>query len=419
MLERTHARIARRIAQELNLSKEHGDLLESGSVRPDSYIAFPHHEGKDILIYADILDARALLLNNDDEAFVKLGEALHFIADKWTLKPRIDIKHLQYESDIESKDIQDNNQFIKEIQQSIIPSKSKEYYESLSYVTSGLISKNPYPEKKKFMLLFATAFGQKLIDDQRGFLEKYCSDYTNELLSDLEENFNDNKNFDISKFIPFELISQIAWIKRENTVAENYSTPAIDLNVSFRLCLAVCYFVLSKDDAFEIPKKSGMDWNKLSVNWSWDLERIITKAHLKKTERVEEISTEEFEPAKNNTIQVIPRLGYSKDKIANGVFDPNDCQPHPQLWTLTIVLSLLGVSLFLINVVVLRLYGMFWSFSSAAYVILMLGFFGYFLFAVLLNRLLEKKGYAVFYRSMLLNLTAVVLFILGIVFYPF
>lgn len=58
MLERTHAKIAREIAKHFNLNKEESDLLESGCVRPDSFVAFPHHKEKDDLILADLIDAR-------------------------------------------------------------------------------------------------------------------------------------------------------------------------------------------------------------------------------------------------------------------------------------------------------------------------------------------------------------------------
>lgn len=68
---------------------------------------------------------RALFLSNDDEAFVKLGEACHFIADKWTLKPRIDIKHFQYESDIEACSFQDDNHFTQEINHRLFHPKPK------------------------------------------------------------------------------------------------------------------------------------------------------------------------------------------------------------------------------------------------------------------------------------------------------
>ena len=77
MLGKTHARIAVAIAKKLNLRKEEGNLLEEGSIRPDSYVEFPHHRNKEDQILGSILDSRALFLNNDDEAFIKLGEACH------------------------------------------------------------------------------------------------------------------------------------------------------------------------------------------------------------------------------------------------------------------------------------------------------------------------------------------------------
>ncbi len=124
MLEKTHARLVREIAERLSLDSGDANLLESGSVKPDSFIPFPHHKGKDDLILSNMFDSRALFLENDDEAFVKLGEVCHFLADKWTLRPRIDIKHLEWESEIESDSFENDERFLEGLRKTSIPSKA-------------------------------------------------------------------------------------------------------------------------------------------------------------------------------------------------------------------------------------------------------------------------------------------------------
>jgi len=105
MLEKTHVRIAEAVATRLKLGKEEAELLKSGSTRPDYFEKFPHHKEKDVQTLKRIFDARAMFLKDDDEAFVKLGEALHYIADQWTLRPRTRDKHTKWEGQIETQEI--------------------------------------------------------------------------------------------------------------------------------------------------------------------------------------------------------------------------------------------------------------------------------------------------------------------------
>lgn len=106
MLGETHIRIAEEIGKRLKLTKAQTELLKQGSTRPDMFEDFPHHRGKTLLTLEKILDARALFLKGDDEAFVKLGEALHYTADRWTLRPRARDKHTAWEQEIEGQDIE-------------------------------------------------------------------------------------------------------------------------------------------------------------------------------------------------------------------------------------------------------------------------------------------------------------------------
>lgn len=97
MFGRTHTIIAMYIAQKLNLEKREGDLLAAGSVSPDSWMNFPHHKDKEFEIVFSILEARKHFLEDDDTCFHDLGIALHYIQDRWTLRPRISEKHTEWE----------------------------------------------------------------------------------------------------------------------------------------------------------------------------------------------------------------------------------------------------------------------------------------------------------------------------------
>jgi hypothetical protein len=254
MLEKTHARIAKEIAEKLKLDTNDANLLESGSVNPDSFIPFPHHKGKDELILSTMFDARALFLENDDEAFVKLGEACHFLADKWTLRPRVDIKHFEWESKIESCIFKNDVHFQIEIRESIIPSTAKTFYEKLLHATTELTTtQDSMPKKPLITDLIETENGALLEKKQYSFLKMVCPSI-------------ENKTTKLFEFIPFPLISHIAWITREGTRADTYSTPSIDLNVSLRLCLAASLYVLLRNEKTVLPSKI-MQWNTIPRNW--------------------------------------------------------------------------------------------------------------------------------------------------------
>jgi hypothetical protein len=78
-----HKAIAERIACELGFSKENTQIFVSGSIGPDSHADFPHATGKNKKILNKIETARTLYLERDDYAYGELGNALHYIQDKW------------------------------------------------------------------------------------------------------------------------------------------------------------------------------------------------------------------------------------------------------------------------------------------------------------------------------------------------
>jgi hypothetical protein len=83
MLRATHKLMAEKIAAELRLSEKNKQILVSGSLGPDSQADFPHQTGKNRKILYKIGKARVSFLENDDECYGEIGNALHYIQDKW------------------------------------------------------------------------------------------------------------------------------------------------------------------------------------------------------------------------------------------------------------------------------------------------------------------------------------------------
>jgi hypothetical protein len=128
MLGETHIRITKRIAEELKLGKREAGLLEAGSVNPDIWENFPHHEKRGLDIIENLIRARILFLRNDDECYHLLGVALHYIQDRWTLRPRLKDKHTLWEMSIHLADILDDSKFEGEMKSIILPIKAVEAY---------------------------------------------------------------------------------------------------------------------------------------------------------------------------------------------------------------------------------------------------------------------------------------------------
>jgi hypothetical protein len=99
-------------------------LLIGGSTHPDSWMDFPHHFGKDKEIFNNIVQARRSYLQGDDECFHFLGIALHYIADRWTLRPRLSDKHTEWEKNIDNAPILDDSKLKQAIFDASIPTKT-------------------------------------------------------------------------------------------------------------------------------------------------------------------------------------------------------------------------------------------------------------------------------------------------------
>lgn len=98
MLGETHKKIALKIGEVLKLGETETGILAAGSIYPDEWENFPQHKGKGKEIIQNIIDSKIQFMEGDDECYHKLGVALHYIQDRWTLSPRLRDKHTKWAS---------------------------------------------------------------------------------------------------------------------------------------------------------------------------------------------------------------------------------------------------------------------------------------------------------------------------------
>ena len=314
MLGETHARLAREVAKELNLKESEAKLLEMGSKRPDSFEAFPHHKGKSKLILEKIIDARGLFLSGDDEAYVKLGEALHYIADGWTTRPRTSDAHTQWEVEINKCNIEKGPQFEKTILKSTIPTGSQEFYQGLSRSLDELYSIKDFKNKgipvrykpdSDFVLNLDLSFSNELFDKYRklaieskptkGSLRPWGAEGESKywLITDMLTPPTHEEDY-----LPGgELLLALSCVTHEGYSKVKYGTPAIDLNIAFKICLVISNLVLSKNIILPSPKLAReITWDNIPTNYMSRLESskekdLIDRAEIKVKENREKEET--------------------------------------------------------------------------------------------------------------------------------
>lgn len=131
MLRTNHKAIAQKIAAELKFSTENTSIFVSGSIGPDSHADFPHATGKDRKILSKIETARTLYLMNDEYSYGELGNALHYIQDKWVNNPP---------NEQEAIFASDDDDFLKSVKQMKTPDETAKEY--LSIANTLLTTKN-------------------------------------------------------------------------------------------------------------------------------------------------------------------------------------------------------------------------------------------------------------------------------------
>ena len=115
MLWKTHIRIANEILFRLGLPKSspQANQLREGSIAPDKWKDYPHHEGKSKEIKRRLLNSRRFYLkNNLSKAYFDLGVALHYVQDGFTTLTSRSKYHSRWEDQIEQSYFNDNLQYI-------------------------------------------------------------------------------------------------------------------------------------------------------------------------------------------------------------------------------------------------------------------------------------------------------------------
>ncbi len=179
----SHIKIAKFIANELNLENNDCSNLRDGSVKPDSWKDFPHHYNVNNRIKNFMIISRKRCLEKNQKAHLRsLGVVFHYIADKWTLFPGSEEKHATWEEKINKCQLADIYSLIdKEL--SFDPNLKNDY----------------------------TAILQKSLSPSRSKLDALS----------------------------------IAWIERPNINQTAYSSPEIDYNIVLRICLGIALCIKS------------------------------------------------------------------------------------------------------------------------------------------------------------------------------
>ena len=192
MFKSTHIRLANRVASRIgiDIDSEEATHLRRGSVAPDEWMDFPHHYGRRSDIKRRILESRKEMLRGDkNQACFNLGVAFHYLADKWTSTRGSDPLHSRWERRMEkSTFVDDVNQMVKVS----IPDKDRYY--------SFLQNLNPKPVGKDETLRLGQMSRPEGID-----------------------------------LVKLKRVSPSTW-----------STPSVDLNIAYKVCLGVAESVFSQ-----------------------------------------------------------------------------------------------------------------------------------------------------------------------------
>ncbi|MDD1764407.1 MAG: hypothetical protein LUQ46_00135, partial [Candidatus Methanomethyliaceae archaeon] len=188
MLQKTHEKIAKKIAADLRIQDTHEKaLFVEGSSKPDSWMDFPHHENKQDKIKYHLIRARAEFIEKDDSWLEHLGIALHYVQDMWTLYPRLADKYTEWENEINDARIMAEDELVEHIKKAAIPTRA---------------------------------------------ITEYLS-----LLDEIDHQKFINNALD-------EVLTFSCKGRPEDAITYGWSTPAIDLNLSYRTCLMLASYII-------------------------------------------------------------------------------------------------------------------------------------------------------------------------------
>ena len=247
MLIETHRRIAREIAQTLNLTEREARLLEAGSVAPDQWENYPHHSEKETSIAKRILEARSRFIHGDDECYHDIGIALHYIEDKWTTRLRPMDKHGQWEASINEQLIIDDREFREEISRAVLPTKAEQNYLKLLDDMAKDIAAPVLDWRNIRAPTHRPSWARKMrIGYFRG------GSYYSAVARARRRSSDDSQitHTDKPTVVPCGTTEYganvINYALQHRPTA--WSSPAIDLNFAYRVCLRVARTILSLDD---------------------------------------------------------------------------------------------------------------------------------------------------------------------------
>lgn len=121
MLRDTHKAFAEKIAKELGFSEDNTWIFVDGSMGPDTHGDFPHDKGKSSKLLSKLDEARELYHFNDEYAYGELGNAIHYLQDRW-------VGNSKSENQLE---IIDDKQLSTIVKQPDILKETTEEYESI------------------------------------------------------------------------------------------------------------------------------------------------------------------------------------------------------------------------------------------------------------------------------------------------
>ena len=219
---------AEKIAQELGIKGRDKQLLIKGSLAPDLFGDFPHHGAKTWEelwrqtreIWRSIKEAMFAYAHNDDMCYYELGKAFHYIQDRWTATPGTPQEHSKWEQQIDDCEIVDDLSLEEYIKNAILPSKTiKGYLDLLNDVAKGVEGVNPQE------------YGYQSWYDYQYWNDYFLSPYEYEKLANLF--------YYARRSHPMVEHTKKGW------TACSFSTPLLDLNFAYRICLGVARYVFS------------------------------------------------------------------------------------------------------------------------------------------------------------------------------
>jgi len=111
----THIRLANLVAKELGIRLDSNECayLRGGSIEPDKWKDYPHHHAVDHKIREYILKSRRYFIQSNINAHLEcLGIAFHYVADKWTLFSGSVVEHAAWEKKIDKCNVSDLDQIL-------------------------------------------------------------------------------------------------------------------------------------------------------------------------------------------------------------------------------------------------------------------------------------------------------------------